>query len=79
MARNFYSHVRGDRIKWVITAIAFLVIAAILTAILTKGFTDFNPFCWFGHEFLHGECSKCGAVQQAAQTASAGLNAVIGR
>lgn len=72
---NFYSHVRSDRAKWIITAIAFLIIAVVLTAILTKGFTDWNPFCWFGHNFVNGDCTKCHAVQ----TASVAVNSVIGR
>lgn len=75
MARNFYSHVRSDRAKWIILAIALVAAAVILCAIFTKGFTDWNPFCWFGHDYINGDCSKCHAVQ----TASAAVNSVIGR
>ena len=75
MARSFSAHVRSDKIKWVLVALAFLVLAVVLCAIFTKGFTDWNPFCWFGHDYVNGDCTKCHAVQ----TASVAVNSVLGR
>ncbi len=55
--------------------ILLLVAAVVMCAIFTKGFTDFNPFCWFGHNFINGSCTKCHAMQ----TASAAVNSLICR
>lgn len=71
---NFGQHVRSDRSKWAVTAIAILLIGVILAAILTNGFKDGNPYCWFGHDYdENGICIKCGAekpaeVQQETET-----------
>ena len=43
-------------------ALAVLVLAAILCGIMTQGFKDFNPYCWFGHKFNKSDvCTRCGA------------------
>lgn len=58
---NFGQHVRSDRSKWAVTAIAILLIGVILAAILTNGFKDGNPYCWFGHDYdENGICIRCG-------------------
>ena len=63
---NFGQHVRSDRSKWAVTAIAILLIGVILAAILTNGFKDGNPYCWFGHDYdENGICIKCGAEKPA--------------
>lgn len=65
---NFGQHVRSDRSKWAVTAIAILLIGVILAAILTNGFKDGNPYCWFGHDYdENGICIKCGAEKPAEQ------------
>ena len=50
MARNWREHERGDRVKWVIVFTAVLALAVIVTAVITKGFTDWNPYGWFGEK-----------------------------
>lgn len=61
---KLHYHIRGDKSKWVVTAICFLLIGVILCSILTSGFKDFNPYCWFGHEYdENGACVKCGALK----------------
>ena len=47
MARNWREHERGDRVKWVIVFTAVLALAVIVTAVITKGFRDWNPYGWF--------------------------------
>ncbi len=64
--KTYRQHVKSDGVKWVVTTIAILLIGVILTGIITEGFTDFNPYCWFGHEYGEdGICIKCGAEKPA--------------
>lgn len=61
MANRFNAHVRSDKVKWVFVALALLVIGAILCGLMTNWYKDFNPFCWFGHDYGEdGKCSRCG-------------------
>lgn len=48
MARNWREHERGDRIKWVAVFLAVVLLAVAVMAAMTKGFTDWNPYGWFG-------------------------------
>ena len=58
---NFNAHVRGDRVKWFITVIAFLLVGVLICGLMTSWFKDFNPYCWFGHDYdENGICTKCG-------------------
>lgn len=53
---------KRDSMKWAVTALAILLIGVILAGIITDGFQDGNPYCWFGHEYdENGICTKCGA------------------
>lgn len=64
--KSYKQHVRSDATKWVLTAIAIVLIAVMLTAIITDGFKDGNPYCWFGHDFGEDDvCTKCGAIKEA--------------
>lgn len=64
--KAYKQHVRSDATKWVLTAIAIVLIAVMLTAIITDGFKDGNPYCWFGHDFGEDDvCTKCGAIKEA--------------
>lgn len=64
--KSYRQHVRSDATKWFVTTIAILLIGVILTGIMTEGFTDFNPYCWFGHEYGEdGICIKCGTEKPA--------------
>ena len=45
---RFDEHVKRDRAKWIAVVVAILILAVAVTAGITKGFTDWNPFGWFG-------------------------------
>lgn len=58
MSYRRYSNYREN--KGLTIAIAVLLLVVLITGITTKGFSDFNPFCWFGHEYDEaGVCVKC--------------------
>lgn len=40
-------HKRSDAVKWVIVFAAVLVLAVAVTAAITQGFTEWNPYGWF--------------------------------
>ena len=64
--KTYRQHVKSDGVKWFVTTIAILLIGVILAGIITEGFTDHNPYCWFGHEYGEdGLCIKCGAEKPA--------------
>lgn len=44
---NFDKHVFSDKIKWVATVLAFLLLAVFVAAACTQGFTNANPWGWF--------------------------------
>lgn len=44
-------HAKSDRIKWILTTLVVLLLAVGLTASLTAGFTDFNPYGWLDHRY----------------------------
>ena len=50
---NLNQHVRSDKVKWIITGIALVLILAILGGVLTAVLTETNPKDWF--EQLAGE------------------------
>lgn len=44
---------------WV--TVAALALAAILCGIMTQGFVEWNPYCWFGHKYNEANvCVRCG-------------------
>lgn len=52
--------------KFVAITICFVLIAIILCGMMTSWFKDWNPYCWFGHNYNEeGICAKCGAEQPA--------------
>ena len=58
MSYRRYNNYREN--KGLTIAIAVLLLVVLVTGITTKGFSDFNPFCWFGHEYDEaGVCVKC--------------------
>lgn len=61
MSRSLKVHERKDTVKWVLVALALLLVGAILCGLMTNWYKEFNPFCWFGHNYGDdGECSRCG-------------------
>jgi len=69
----------SDRAIYIFVAVAFLVIAVLLCALLTNWFSDFNPFCWFGHKNnAAGVCQRCGHVEKQEQKDEGGEVAFIG-
>ena len=39
-------HAKGDRVKWIITFVAIILLAVGVAAALTVGFTNANPYGW---------------------------------
>ena len=60
---NLRYHVASDRRKWAFVFIALLLIVAVLvTGILSDWFTNWNKYCLFGHDYdENGICTRCGA------------------
>lgn len=50
MKNEFQKHKKNDGIKWIATLTAFVMLAVGVTAAITKGFKDFNPYGWFNKE-----------------------------
>lgn len=65
MARNWKDHERGDRIKWVIIFTAVIALAVAVTAGITKGFKDWNPYGWFGKKTAAVQVDKTPAPTAA--------------
>ena len=49
MRNDLDRHKRGDCVKWVLVLIAVVVLAVAVTAAITQGFTEWNPYGWFGN------------------------------
>lgn len=45
---EFQRHEARDKFKWILSAIAIILLAVFLTAACTQGFTNANPWGWFG-------------------------------
>lgn len=67
MARN-YSR-KKNTFAWIATLVAILMLAVAVTAAITQGFKDWNPWGWFDkeqveetceHVYTDGICEKCG-------------------
>ena len=48
---NLRRHVKGDRVKWVITFTAIILLAVGVAAALTVGFTNGNPYGWLDERY----------------------------
>lgn len=69
MSYSLHSHVRSDKVKWVLVVLALLVVGAILCGLITNWYKEFNPFCWFGHDYGEGVvCVRCGADKPAEES-----------
>ena len=56
---SYYSETKRN---FAIVAIALILIGVLLCGIITEGFREWNPYCWFGHAYGEdGICAKCGA------------------
>lgn len=68
MKKELQRHKRNDTIKWIAIFLAVLLLAVAITAAITKGFSDWNPYGWFDkaceHEYIDGVCSHCGEEEQ---------------
>lgn len=62
---TLYYHEKRDRAKWAVVAITLLlIIAVIVTGVLSDWFTNFNKYCVFGHDYGEiGICTRCGKVK----------------
>lgn len=59
-------------LKTIAVVLAFLILGTAVTACITKGFKDWNPYGWFDKECEHeygedGICTKCGGKQSDEQ------------
>ncbi len=55
---------RDTKKSFGIVAVCFLLVAVLLCGIMTSWFKDWNPYCWFGHEYdADGVCTKCGELK----------------
>ena len=45
-------HAKGDRVKWIITFVAIILLAVGVAAALTVGFTNANPYGWLDKRFV---------------------------
>ena len=43
-------HKKSDAIKWILITLAVIILAVCVTAAMTKGFTDWNPYGWLKTE-----------------------------
>lgn len=59
---SFRAHAASDRRKWIAVTIAILLIVAIIvTGVLTDWFINWNKYCLFGHAYGEdGICTRCG-------------------
>ncbi|MBQ8550912.1 MAG: hypothetical protein IJ426_06175 [Clostridia bacterium] len=48
MNNNLFKHEKADKIKWIITFAAIFLLGVFVLAACTNGFTDANPYGWFG-------------------------------
>lgn len=55
------SYYRDTKKGFGIVAVCFLLVAVLLCGMMTSWFKDWNPYCWFGHDYDEdGICQKCG-------------------
>lgn len=55
------SYYRNTKRGFGIVAVCFLLVAVLLCGMMTSWFMDWNPYCWFGHDYdENGVCQKCG-------------------
>lgn len=47
MRNELQQHKKSDKIKWIATALAVVMLGVGVTAAITKGFKDWNPYGWF--------------------------------
>lgn len=47
MRNDLQQHKKSDKIKWIATALAVVMLGVGVTAAITKGFKDWNPYGWF--------------------------------
>lgn len=72
--KNLNQHVKSDKVKWIITGIALVLILAILGGVLAAVLTETNPKDWF--EQPAGEETETSDEETSANTENGG--AVIG-
>lgn len=47
MRNELHRHKKSDKIKWIAVFAAIILLAVSVTAAMTKGFNDWNPYGWF--------------------------------
>lgn len=48
--KNLNEHICSDKVKWLFSVFAFILVAVFLAAACTQGFTNANPWGWFGEK-----------------------------
>jgi len=79
MSYRINDHIRSDSRKWAAVTLAILlIIAVIVTGVLTDWFTVWNKYCVFGHDYgENGKCIRCGKDKPAEEQPKADSNVVI--
>lgn len=60
--RNEKRRERKDTIKWVLAFISILMLGVMVAAIMTQGFTNANPYGWFGDKEIYKEVKAIDSV-----------------
>lgn len=50
MSNELQQHKKSDKIKWIATALAVVILGIGVTASLTQGFKNWNPYGWFDNK-----------------------------
>lgn len=62
MSKNDKGCERKDTIKWVLAFTAILMLGVMVAAIMTQGFTNANPYGWFGEKEAYKEVKAIDSV-----------------
>ncbi len=66
---SFRAHAASDHRKWIAVTLAILlIIAVIVTGVLTDWFSNWNKYCLFGHNYGEdGLCVRCGEAKAGGE------------
>lgn len=67
-----------SKVKTISIVLAFMLLTVAVTAAITQGFKEWNPYGWFSKECVHeygedGLCTKCGEEKPAENTDTGSL------
>ena len=62
MRNELRQHKKSDAVKWIIVFACVILLAVAVTAAITQGFTNWNPWGWFDEAKKTGETVKTAAA-----------------